>query len=227
MKRVVRTLLDQFPHTYSEELGIDLRPGGERDIFKWFLASFLFGARIGEQIAKRTYGEFERAGLTTPQSILGAGWDRLVEVLDQGGYTRYDFSSASALLEIMRELLDRYGSLTTLYSRSADQKELESRLEQFKKIGPVTVNIFLRELRGVWQVDPLPSRFTTTAARNLGLVRSEIPSQILTELKKVWEKCQIPGKTFAHFETALLRLGKNYCGKNKCRLCPLKRFCQR
>ena len=32
---------------YSEELGIDLARGNDHEYFQWFLASLLFGARIG------------------------------------------------------------------------------------------------------------------------------------------------------------------------------------
>ncbi|MEM2849240.1 MAG: hypothetical protein QXI36_03080, partial [Candidatus Bathyarchaeia archaeon] len=94
---------------YSEELGLDLtRP---EDRFKWFLASILFAKRISADIAKRTYRRFIEEGLTTPERILEAGWGRLVEVLDSGGYVRYDFSTASNLMKIMEELKTKYGSL--------------------------------------------------------------------------------------------------------------------
>jgi hypothetical protein len=39
---------------YSEELGIDLGKNDEGELFKWFLASILFGARISETIAKNS-----------------------------------------------------------------------------------------------------------------------------------------------------------------------------
>ena len=69
---------------FSEELGINLASGKEEEIFKWFLASILFGKRISQKIAKRTYKEFEKEGLTSPGRILQVGWDRLVEILDRG-----------------------------------------------------------------------------------------------------------------------------------------------
>ncbi len=74
---------------YSEDLGINLREPDGR--FRWFLASILFGARISEKIATKTYTAFQRAGLDSPEKILAAGWDELVRVLDAGGYVRYDF----------------------------------------------------------------------------------------------------------------------------------------
>ncbi len=39
---------------YSEDLEIDLAKGSDAELFKWFLASILFGARISETIAKNT-----------------------------------------------------------------------------------------------------------------------------------------------------------------------------
>ena len=59
---------------YSEELGIALRENKERESFKWFLASLLFGGRISETIAKNTYRTFERYSLLRPRKIPDAGW---------------------------------------------------------------------------------------------------------------------------------------------------------
>lgn len=60
---------------YSEELGIDLHQNTDIELFKWFVASILFGARITETIAKNTYKTFERYRLLEPGKILKAGWD--------------------------------------------------------------------------------------------------------------------------------------------------------
>jgi len=94
--------------TYSEELNLDLRKPEDR--FKWFLASILFAKRISAEIAKRTFRRFEEEGLVTPQAILKAGWDKLVQVLDSGGYVRYDFSTASNLIDISKNLLEKFKS---------------------------------------------------------------------------------------------------------------------
>jgi endonuclease III len=139
----IKEKLSQVP-SYSQELGLDLTR--EEDRFKWFLASILFAKRISSQTAKRTYKEFEREEIVTPESIIEAGWDKLVEVLDSGGYVRYDFSTASKLLEIAASLQEEYGSLEDLYAQAKDNKDLEKKLLEFKGVGPTTVNIFLREL---------------------------------------------------------------------------------
>jgi len=225
MNKKIKLLLEKFPLTYSEELGIDLKSKREEEIFKWFLASILFGHRISETIAKNTYREFEKEELLTPDKILDAGWDELVRVLDNGGYVRYDFSTASALLDIMNNLKEKYGSLSNLYKKSKDQMNLENKLKEFKRVGPVTVNIFLRELRDILAVDPLPSDFTIIAANNLKLIRTKNPEKVLTQLKKIWKKIKIKCKTFPNFETALLRLDKDYCRKKRCKVCKLLICC--
>ena len=171
--------------TYSQELGLDLKT--EEDRFKWFLASLLFAKRISSEVAKRTYREFEKEGIVTPESITEAGWDKLVEVLDSGGYVRYDFSTASKLLEIAASLRDKYGSLEVLYIQSKDSKDLEKRLLEFKGVGPTTVNIFLRELKGVWEkARPQLSPLAKEVAFRLGLGEEELePPTVESALLKV------------------------------------------
>ncbi len=135
------------PSIYSRDLNINLKSKKETELFKWFLASLLFGKPIQQTVAKQTYFEFERAGLLSPAKILKAGWDRLVRILDRGHYVRYDFSTATKLLDVCRELKSSYGSLTKLLKESRNQKDLRKRLLAFKGIGPVTARIFERDLK--------------------------------------------------------------------------------
>ena len=132
---------------YSIDLGIDLKSGHEEELFKWFLACLLFGKPIQQEVARRTYLEFEKTGLVTSEKILEAGWDELVRVLDQGHYVRYDFSTATKLLEVCRMLKEKYGTITAMISQSRNRKELEKRLLEFKGVGPKTVEIFMRDLK--------------------------------------------------------------------------------
>lgn len=145
---------------YSEELGIELKKNNDREIFKWFLASILFGARITEIIAKNTYRTFEKYNLIEPEKILKAGWDFLVNpIMREGGYVRYDFKTSTQILKNCDTLKSEYdGSLKRLHNRAEDNKDLEKRLMDFYGIGPVTTNIFLRELRPFWEksnIEPL------------------------------------------------------------------------
>ena len=202
----IERLLKLFP-LYSQDLGIDLSTPSGR--FRWFVASILFGARISEQIAANTYRCFEVAGIVdAPDKIIGAGWDRLVEILDAGGYVRYDFSTATKLLEIMTVLQQKYGSLENLYYQASDGRDLEKRLQEFKGIGSSTTQIFLRELRGIWQVQPQVAEMAHTSAANLNIALD-----------------QFEGERLARVETALVKLYLRYCKRRKCCLCPISDSC--
>jgi endonuclease III len=188
--------------SYSEELGLDLtRP---EDRFKWFLASVLFAKRISADIAKKTYRRFEEEELTTLERMLAAGWDRLVQVLDSGGYVRYDFSTASNLLKVMEELKEKYGDLEGLHMESRSPMDLERRLKEFRGVGPVGVNIFLRELRGIWEkAKPKPSKMAIKASQRMDLEDIE------------------------PYESVLVRLNLEYCKKRRCDECPVQNHCKK
>ena len=188
--------------SYSKELNLDLSKAEGR--FKWFLASVLFAKKISAQTAKETYLYFEQEELTTPEAILEAGWDRLVEVLDTGGYTRYDFSTATNLLGIAKTLKEKYGDLEGLYAESSSPADLERRLQEFKGVGPVCVNIFLRELRGIWQkAKPQPSPIAVATTQKIGLNPEDVE----------------------RYESQLVRLNLEYCKKHRSAECPLKEKC--
>jgi len=135
---------------YSKDLGINLKSGKEEELFKWFLACLLFGKPIQQGVARRAYFEFEKEKILTPEKILKAGWDKLVKILDKGHYVRYDFSTATKLLNICKKLKKEYGSLGALFKKAKSKKDLEKRLKEFKGIGLVTVRIFLRDLKLFW-----------------------------------------------------------------------------
>jgi len=230
--KLINILVEELGESYSKSLGINLLSRTSDEIFKWFLASILFGARISESIARKTYQEFEKKKVISLQKIMDTGWDGLVAILDEGGYVRYDFKTATKLLEITGNFLKEYkGDLNTLHSKAKDSRDLEKRLINLGKgIGKITVAIFLRELRGIWEkADPFPTTLTIEAARNLGFTKEDSEEKILQGLKSVWNKSRIKikGKDFIHFETALLRLGKDWCRKKKCQQCSFSSNCQR
>ncbi|MDO8140146.1 MAG: hypothetical protein Q6358_01485 [Candidatus Brocadiales bacterium] len=149
-----------------------------------------------------------------------------MRILDDGGYARYDFSTATKLLEITKDLIKVYnGDLNKLHEMADDEDDLEDLLKGLGKgIGDVTVNIFLRELRYIWEkANPVPSELVMLAARNLGFIRQT--EEPLSALKKVWSLNKIPGKDFCDFEAVLLKLGKDFCKKRKCDACPLGTEC--
>ncbi len=213
---------------YSREIGIDLsRPDGAT-VYRWFLAAKLMAARISTRIALSTWREFDRRGVGTPEGTRRTGWDGLVAILDAGGYARYDFSTATKLLAIADDLLRRYGGdLNVLHDQSEGPRDLEGRLTGLGKgIGPVTVNIFLREMRSAWpKADPALSPLALVAARDLGLVREK--GKPMAALKRRWAADEARGYVFGDFEAALVRLGKDYCRKPRATGCPMRDDCPR
>ena len=135
---------------YAQELGINLSSKQETDLFKWFLACLLFGKPIQQEVAKRAYFELVKEGLVCPDAILEAGWDKLVAVLDRGHYVRYDFSTATKLLDVAKALKEKYGTLINLLKQSQTIDELSSRLQEMKGIGPKTTEIFLRDIAPIF-----------------------------------------------------------------------------
>ncbi|MBX5328348.1 MAG: hypothetical protein QHH18_03945 [Candidatus Bathyarchaeota archaeon] len=230
MKREkLKTLLENLGTRYSEILGINLSDGKEEEIFKWFLAAILFGAPITENSAIKTFKCFHKYDVLTPNRVSETGWDGLVRILDEGSYTRYDFKTADKLLEVMQNLIEKYdGRLINIHNKASDSRDLEKRLKNLGKgIGDVTVNIFLRELREIWEkADPNPTSLVVLAAENLGIVRKGAAAKdALKQLKTFWLQNEIAGKSFINFETALLRLGKDYCRKGKCGACLVRSEC--
>ena len=119
-----------------------------------------------------------------------------VKILDNRGYVGYDFSTATKLLNLMKELKEKYGSLCKLHREVKVPGDLEKKLTEFKGIGPVTTNIFLRELRTVWEkADPEPMDFVKDQAKDLGID--------LNRFNRKTEK-------FVKLEAALIRFSKSH-----------------
>ena len=122
--------VEELGQPFSEMLGIKLKSGRNKESLIWFLASCLYSKPIRETTATDTYRMFEAEGVVTPSKIRQAGWDGLVSILDQGGYTRYDFSTADRLLEIFKNLEKEYsGDLNRMHAVATDPNDLEERLK--------------------------------------------------------------------------------------------------
>jgi len=216
--QAIAELLTRYPGRFAAELGIDLRAGPEARQ-RWFLAAILYGGRISGQLAARTYRVFAARGIYTPEDILAQGWDNLVILLDEGGYTRYDFKTATKLLKVMSALKEtNQGSLERIHNLSESYEDLESRLQALGPgIGPTTVNIFLRELRGIWaRATPPLSPLAQSAGEHLGLFPAGLSSGAALEaLIQEWESQPVPGFELADLEAALVRLGLNLRHRQK------------
>lgn len=198
-------LVRLYGQPFSVMLGIDLESRRAEEITKWFLASILYSKPIRESSATATYRVFESEEVLSPTKIVETGWEGLVSLLDEGGYTRYDFSTASKLLEVFDNVRKRYGGdLNLLHAAARDSNDLEKLLAGLGKgIGPTTVSIFLRDMRYAWhKADPEPSPLVRLAMNELGI----------KDMKQLARKRRVD---IVRLETALLRLGKDFVRKGK------------
>jgi hypothetical protein len=197
---------------FARALGIDLAAPDAGERFKWFLAAVLYGTRISESLATRTWRTFAERNVLTPDRILETGWDGLVAILDAGGYVRYDYKTTTKLLDACAALMRDYGgSLDALHGAAAGPRDLEQRIKSLGKgIGDTTVGIFLRELRGIWdQAEPPLSPLALAGAQALGYLRPVVDDadRVLPRLRQVWAADGQPAAGFADFEAALVREG--------------------
>lgn len=127
---------------------------------------------------------------------------------------RYDYKTADKLLAVTKNLVNVYhGRLAAIHEAASDPRDLERKLKELGKgVGDVTVRIFLRELRGLWaKADPYPTPLEILAGKRLGIPPKAIDNdKTLEQLKSFWTTHKATGKSFLHFETALVRLGKQY-----------------
>ncbi len=201
----IEEFVDRYSEPYSQKLGIDLASGRNEEFIKWFLESILYAEPIRENSATLTYVTFEAYEVLSVEKILEAGWDKLVHILDEGGYVRYDFSTVTKLLNVFGNFKKEYGSdIQRLYNSSSDSRDLEGRLKALGKgIGETTVSIFLRDMRQVWdRADPRPTKLVIMSMNELGI----------KDFKRFVESRNINA---VRLETALMRLAKDFIKKGK------------
>ncbi|BDB20176.1 hypothetical protein cym2001_35410 [Pseudomonas sp. CYM-20-01] len=131
----------------ATELGIDLKPGDDHALFKWFIASFLMGKRIQAPIAAQAYKVIvEEAGRDTARKLQHCTSRELVAMLGRAHYVRYDETTAQRLLDLSARLNAEYaGKITHMRSVSESREAFEKRLGEFDGVGPKTIEIFMRD----------------------------------------------------------------------------------
>jgi len=226
-ENICSRLLRELGGAYPSSLGINLGSMVSEEVFKWFIASILLGARIDEDIAAmNTYRIIERAGVLSVKAVMETVRAGMVDILNKSGYIRCNHKIATKLLKTTGVLNEKYGGdLNRLYFFAKGGKDLENKLQNLgKDINTVTVSIFLRGLRDVWDKVQLPLSIPALlAARNLGLTNSTEASAALEELKAIWEQDEI---RLSDLEAGLMKLGENYCRQNKCPVCPMRESCK-
>ena len=168
---VVKVLLDRFGRTYAEQAGIHLADKPS-PLYELLVLATLLSARISGDVAVAAAKELFAAGYRTPHKMKQASWQDRVDALGRGHYRRYDERTSTMLGEAATLLLERWhGDVRKLRDEAGGEPEqIGALLTEFKGIGPVGADIFLREVQAVWpQVAPYLDGRVISGAEKVGL----------------------------------------------------------
>ena len=170
-------IVEKCGKPYTGMFSIDLGEGNPA-YAKWLLAAILYAKPMPEGAVIEAFNSLESQGMTRSSensvaaSIAKASWQQVVKILQKSGFTRYDFSTASEVLDAFKDLVEVYdGKLSRLYDDATDGRDLERRLQELGKgLGPAGLFIFLSGMRAVWpKADPKPTPRVKELAARLGI----------------------------------------------------------
>ena len=197
LQPLVKVLLVEHGRTFTDEAGINIEWNTPAVLFQHLYLSLLLSARISHHNAVEAARALIEAGLTTPRQMADATWQQRVDVITWHGYKRYDERTSTMLGETAALVLDKYqGDLRKLRAAAGYAVRPEhALLQEFKGIGPVGADIFLREVQLIWdEAFPYADKKVLRAARRLGLPRD---AQQLSKL--------VARQDFARLTAALIR----------------------
>jgi len=171
MNETVDRLLKRAGQTYAEQAGIRLTDRPD-PLYRLLLLSVLLSTRITADLGVAATRELISSGMGTPRGMLDASWQDRVDALGRAHYKRYDESTATALGDGARLLLEEYdGDLRKLRDRADRQPAtVKKLLTAFPRLGPVGANIFVREAQRVWpELAPAFDGKARDGARRVGL----------------------------------------------------------
>jgi endonuclease III len=193
-----RLVLDRYGRTYANELGIHVERNTPTPLFQLLVAALLFSARINAKNAAQAARALIDAGLSTPKKMAAASWQDRVDVITWHGYKRYDESASRELGQTAELVLARYHGDLRQLREAAGRNVTKERvlLQEFKGIGEVGADIFLREVQVVWdEAYPYADARVLHAATKIGLPGS--PSELASLVKR---------SDFARFAAGLVRI---------------------
>lgn len=170
-REVVRRLLERAGPTFATDAGIRLRDT-PAPLYRLLVLSTLLSTPINAGLAVAATRELVTAGMGTAQRMADSSWQERVDALGRAHYRRYDESTATALGEGARQVLDGYrGDLRRLRRRAeGDPDRVRVLLREFPRLGPVGADIFCREAQGVWpELRPALDEKVLDGARAVGL----------------------------------------------------------
>ncbi|KAI0034416.1 hypothetical protein K488DRAFT_84034 [Vararia minispora EC-137] len=159
---------DAGEETFASSLGIDL--GTSDGLYQLLVASLIFSARINMDIAAST-AKLVIEKVPSLKDLKESTWDQRVEWLTEGKYTRYREKTATQLGELAEMLQEKGGSVEAIREAAGKDAQRERKtLKDFKGIGDVGVDIFLRDAQAVFdEVFPFAGKRDLASAKNAGL----------------------------------------------------------
>ena len=168
----MRALLERHGTTYAEEIGIRLDRGGPSALFRLLCAALLLSARISADLGVAAARALAANGWTTPRKLADATRAQRTKALNRAGYARYDERTSRMLEDSARHLIDAYGGDLRRLRDAAGRDPARERelLKEFKGIGDVGADVFMREVQRVWrEARPFFDDRALESARRLGL----------------------------------------------------------
>lgn len=169
---VLGVLEDRYGRTFAAEAGVRIARNTPAPLFQLLCLSLLGSAPISAELAMAGFHGLKADGLTTPRKMRDATWQHRTNVLNRSGYARYDESTSRYLADTAQRIEERYdGDLRTLRDAAAHDRTNEHRLlTEFKGIGDVGADMFLREVQPTWpEVEPFLDERARRCADGLGL----------------------------------------------------------
>jgi len=189
-------LLDEHGRTFADELSLDVAKNTPSPLFGLLLASLLLSTRINAELAISAARELRKAGMTSADRVLAADDQAIWQALERGRYLRKD-RTTPMLRETAQLAAERYdGDLRKLRGEAnGDVDRAAALLREFKGIGAVGSEIFLREVQVAWtELAPFAGERALAAAPDHDLPRDA------AKLAKL-----VPASDFPRLAAALVR----------------------
>ena len=225
-KPTARELVERLGPHPAASLGID--PCDEEGAGRWFIAACLLAGRGGGSVASNAYRALARDGLSSPREIAKADPTRIARWLAETGYPKPEIA-AQKLARASAALVEHWGgSLAALAAGADDLADLGERIARLAPgVGPATAALFLRPLRDTWiAARELPlSPAARAAALHVGLLREGEDEEGEPGALRAALAAQPDAPSLSDAESALERLGRRACLRQRFRSCPLGGDC--
>ncbi len=164
-------LVAEQGQTFAEEAGFDVAKGTPAPLFGLLVLSLLLSSRIQARLAVQAAVELRKARLTSAKALAEADAHDVWAALDRGDYLRKE-RTTSMLQDAARHGVERWGGdLRKLRAEAGGSAERAAELlEEFKGIGDVGAEVFLREVQVAWEeLQPFVGSRAVAAAKDEGL----------------------------------------------------------